>query len=125
VLLHEGRIGFIDFDGACSAEPALDLGRFRAKLRDIGISAFCASGHALAGDPLERHLRLLDELCDDFLTAYQRHAPVTAERVALWESTDLLTGLLHAWTKVLTTRVRPRLAVLRHATNTAPTFATR
>jgi Ser/Thr protein kinase RdoA (MazF antagonist) len=125
VLLDEGRIGFIDFDGACSAEPALDLGRFRAKLRDIGISAFCASGHALAGDPLERHLRLLDELCDDFLTAYQRHAPVTTERVALWESTDLLTGLLHAWTKVLTTRVRPRLAVLRHATNTAPTFATR
>lgn len=125
VLLHEGRIGFIDFDGACRAEPALDLGRFRAKLRDIGISAFCASGQPLAGDPLARHLRLLDELCDDFLAAYQRHAPVTAERVALWESTDLLTALLHAWTKVRTARVGPRLAVLRHATNTAPTFATR
>ncbi len=75
VLLHDGRIGFIDFDGACRAEPALDLGRFRAKLRDIGISAFCASGRPLAGDALEGHLRLLDELCDDFLDAYQRHAP--------------------------------------------------
>jgi hypothetical protein len=64
-------------------------------------------------------------LCDDFLAAYQGHAPVTAERVALWESTDLLTGLLHAWTKVLTTRVRPRLAVLVHAMNTAPAVATR
>jgi Phosphotransferase enzyme family len=125
VLLHEGRIGFIDFDGACRAEPALDLGRFRAKLRDIGISAFVASGSPLAGDPLERHLRLLDELCDDFLTAYRRHAPVTAERVVLWEVTDLLTALLHSWTKVRTSRVGPRLAVLLHAAKAAPAFATR
>ena len=125
VLLHQGRIGFIDFDGACRAEPALDLGRFRATLRDIGISAFVASGSPLAGDPLEQHLRLLDELCDDFLTAYQRHASVTAERVALWETTDLLTALVHAWTKVRTARVGPRLAVLLHATEAAPTFATR
>jgi hypothetical protein len=124
VLLHEGQIGFIDFDGACRAEPALDLGRFRAKLRDIGISAFCASGQLVAGDPLERHLRLLDEMCDHFLAAYQQCAPVTAERVELWELTDLLTALLHAWTKVRIARVEPRLAVLRHATNTAPTFAT-
>ena len=114
VLLHQGRIGFIDFDGACRAEPALDLGRFRAKLRDIGISAFCRVRVApWPGMPLERHLRLLDELCDDFLAAYRRHAPVTAERVALWETTDLLTALLHAWTKVRTARVDPRLAVLR------------
>jgi len=125
VLLHEGRIGFIDFDGACSAEPALDLGRFRAKLRDIGISAFWASGHPRLGDPLAHHLRLLDELCDGFLAAYQLHAPVTAERVALWELTDLLTALLHAWTKVRTARVEPRLVVLLHATKAAPTFAAR
>jgi hypothetical protein len=125
VLLHEGRIGFIDFDGACRAEPALDLGRFRAKLRDIGISAFSASGRALAGEPLERHLRLVDDLCDGFLAAYQQHAPVTAERVVLWEWTDLLTALLHAWTKVRTARVEPRLALLRHATTTPATVATR
>jgi Ser/Thr protein kinase RdoA (MazF antagonist) len=125
VLLHEGGIGFIDFDGACRAEPALDLGRFRAKLRDIGIGAFCASGQALTGAPLERHLRLMDELCDDFLAAYRRHAPVTAERVSLWESTDLLTALLHAWTKVRTARVEPRLALLLHATKSVPTFAVR
>jgi hypothetical protein len=120
VLLHEGRIGFIDFDGACRAEPALDIGRFRAKLRDIGISAFCASGGPPAGKPLERHLRLVDGLCDDFLTAYRLHRPVAAERVALWETTDLLTALLHAWTKVRTARVGPRLAVLRHALEAAP-----
>jgi hypothetical protein len=125
VLLHDGRIGFIDFDGACRAEPALDLGRFRAKLRDIGISVFCAAGHPLAGDPLERHLRLLDELCDDFLDAYRRHARVTAERVVLWETTDLLTALLHAWTKVRTARVGPRLALVRHAADAATALPTR
>jgi hypothetical protein len=125
VLLHDGRIGFIDFDGACRAEPALDLGRFRAKLRDIGISAFCAAGHPLAGDPLERHLRLLDDLCDDFLDAYRGHARVTADRVVLWETTDLLTALLHAWTKVRTARVGPRLALLRHAAEAATALSTR
>jgi hypothetical protein len=67
----------------------------------------------------------MDELCDDFLAAYVRHAPVTAERVALWESTDLLTALLHAWTKVRTARVGPRLAVLLHATRAVPAVATR
>jgi hypothetical protein len=120
VLLHEGRIGFIDFDGSCRAEPALDLGRFRAKLRDIGISAYSAADRpGAAVPPLEGYLGLLDELCDDFLATYQRHAPVTAERVVLWESTDLLTALLHAWTKVRTARVGPRLAVLRHTVSTA------
>jgi hypothetical protein len=120
VLLHGGRIGFIDFDGSCRAEPALDLGRFRAKLRDIGISAYSAAGRpGTAVPPLEGYLGLLDELCDDFLAEYQRHAPVTTERVVLWESTDLLTALLHAWTKVRTARVGPRLAVLRHTVSTS------
>jgi aminoglycoside phosphotransferase (APT) family kinase protein len=123
VLLHEGRIGFIDFDGSCPAEPALDLGRFRDSLRDIGIGAFWASGGPGEGRPLERHLRLLDELCDDFLAEYRRHAPVTAERVVLWEVTDLLTGVLHAWTKVRTARVAPRLALLRHAAARLPASA--
>jgi hypothetical protein len=124
VLLHDGRIGFIDFDGSCRAEPALDLGRFRSALRDIGIGAFTASGLPVEeGGPLERHLRLLDELCDDFVAEYQRHASVTVDRVALWETTDLLTTLLHAWTNVRTAWVAPRLAVLRHTLSTAPVFA--
>jgi hypothetical protein len=116
VLLHEDRVGFIDFDGSCRAEPALDVGRFRGKLRDIGISAFCAAGRALDDGPaLDRQLGLLDRLCDDFLTDYRRQAPVTPERVVLWETTDLLTAVLHAWTKVRTARLGPRLALLRHA----------
>jgi aminoglycoside phosphotransferase (APT) family kinase protein len=114
VLLHEGTLGFIDFDGASMAEPALDLGRFRAKLRDIGISSLIYTGQPLSGAPLEDNLALLDELCEDFLAAYQQLAPVSRQRVLMWESCDLLTGLLHAWTKVRLVRVEPRLTVLLH-----------
>lgn len=114
VLLHQGSIGFIDFDGASMAEPALDLGRFRAKLRDIGISVLAASDDALSGPPLERNLALLDELCEHFLQAYQAHAPVSRQRVLLWEACDLLTAMLHAWTKVRLLRLHPRLTVLLH-----------
>lgn len=114
VLLHQGDIGFIDFDGASMAEPALDLGRFRAKLRDIGISTLAQRGQPLSGEPLARNLRLLDGLCDAFLAAYQEHAPVSPLRVELWETCDLLTAMLHAWTKVRLARLEPRLAVLVH-----------
>ena len=77
MLLHDGDIGFIDFDGAAMAEPALDLGRFRAKLRDIGISTLTFKGEPLAGEPLEANLALLDDLCDTFLRAYQEHGTVS------------------------------------------------
>jgi hypothetical protein len=114
VLLHYGSLGFIDFDGASMAEPALDLGRFRAKLRDIGISSLLYTGAPLSGAPLAANLRLLDSLCEDFLSAYAEQAPVSRERVLLWETCDLLTGMLHAWTKVRLARLEPRLAVLMH-----------
>ena len=32
-----GRVGFIDFDGFCQAEPAMDLGVFRAAMVNIGM----------------------------------------------------------------------------------------
>lgn len=114
VLLHEGKVGFIDFDGASMAEPALDLGRFRAKLRDIGISALSASGQPLDGRPLVDNLDLMDDLCEHFLTAYNEQASVSRERVLLWETCDLLTAMLHAWTKVRLARITPRLTVLEH-----------
>jgi hypothetical protein len=114
VLLHGAGLGFIDFDGACMAEPALDLGRFRAKLRDIGVSALDPSDEPVAPERVQTALRLLDELCEHFLAQYLRHAPVSRHRVVLWETCDLFTALLHAWTKVRLLRVEPRLTVLAH-----------
>ena len=114
VLLHQGSVGFIDFDGAAMAEPALDLGRFTAKLRDIAISSLVFTGQPLTDEVLASHFTLVDGLCEQFLASYQRHADVSRERVLLWETCDLLTGLLHAWTKVRLARVQPRLALLLH-----------
>jgi hypothetical protein len=114
VLLHGREIGFIDFDGAGMAEPALDVGRFRAKLRDIGLSALLDREPGLLGRPFEAELAVLDDLCEHFLRAYQAHASISRERVLLWESADLFTGLLHAWTKVRLQRLAPRLALMRH-----------
>jgi hypothetical protein len=119
VLLHRSDIGFIDFDGACMAEPALDLGRFRAKFRDIGISTLTPDDLADRAR-VDETLGLLDELCAGFLDAYLETAPVTPARVLLWETCDLMTTMLHAWTKVRLARVEPRLELLRHAVRTGP-----
>jgi hypothetical protein len=110
--MNGGHVGFIDFDGAGMAEPALDLGRFRAKLRDIGVSTPAPSGLPLGGTSLAERLATVDELCEHFLAVYQDYATVTPARVVLWETVDLFTALLHAWTKVRLLRVGPRLTVL-------------
>ncbi len=119
VLLGGGHLAFIDFDGAAMAEPGLDLGRFRGKLRDIGVTALAASPDGYRADLLAERLGLLDGFCDLFLDEYRVHAPVTPGRVLLWETIDLLTALLHTWSKVRLLRVEPRLAILLHQLRTA------
>jgi hypothetical protein len=114
VMLSDEGVAFIDFDGACMAEPALDIGRFRAKLRDTAISAAGPDATGRSARPVEVTLELVDYLCEAFLADYQRHAPVSRERVRLWETCDLLTTLLHSWTKVRSARVGPRLTLLEH-----------
>ncbi|HET8718031.1 MAG TPA: hypothetical protein VFM50_09800 [Nocardioidaceae bacterium] len=117
VLLHGDELGFIDFDGAAMAEPALDLGRFRAKLRDTAVWAHLNAGGSLDGAGFARHLALVDVLCEELVEAYLERAAVSRQRVMLWETCDLLTTMLHAWTKVRLARLEPRLAILRHATD--------
>jgi hypothetical protein len=57
----------------------------------------------------------LDELADGFLRRYQRVAPVSVERIQLWEALALLTGVLHCWTKVRPSRLGSKLLLLeRH-----------
>ena len=108
VLLHGGRIGFIDFDGFGKAEPALDIALFLATVRSV----------ALQAAPPERELELatvLDELAGGFVQRYVAAAPVSVERVQLWEALHLLTKVLHCWTKVRPRRLRFSLLLLeRH-----------
>lgn len=104
VLVHEGKVGFIDFDGFCMAEPALDVALFRATTRDIGINTSPSSKQKEFEYPDEatRQARIaqVETICEAFLAEYERLAPISRERVALWESLDLLTYILRCWTKV-------------------------
>lgn len=104
VLLHGRDVGFIDFDSFCQAEPALDVALFRAGIKDIG-----------AGTQPETDMDALDAVADGFLRHYEAVAPLSRERVMLWETLDLLIYVLHAWTKVSPKRLPVRMASLtRH-----------
>ncbi|HET9223292.1 MAG TPA: phosphotransferase, partial [Roseiflexaceae bacterium] len=86
VLIHQGRIGFIDFDDFCMAEPALDVGLFCSAIRDTGMGDL---------DDADREARLarlaqLDAICEVFIAEYTAHAPLSRERVTLWQALDFL-----------------------------------
>ncbi len=108
VLLYQDEIAFIDFDGFCHAEPALDVALFRATVRDLGFGAFPP------GMPTEARLDRLDQLCEEFLAEYEALAPVSRERVALWEALDLFTNVLHSWTKIRPARLAQATTLLQH-----------
>jgi hypothetical protein len=99
VLLDGERIGFIDFDDYCMAEPALDVGLFRAAIKDTGMNAPFSSSTPSRTERLAR-LILLDEIGDVFLSEYETHAAISRHRVALWEAADYLRNCLHYWIKV-------------------------
>jgi hypothetical protein len=114
VIDGDGAIGFIDFDSFCLAEPAADCALFCSSLRDTGLRAL----RELGGDEAGNRARL-DALASEFLDAYGEAAPVSRERIALWEVLDALTGVLHCWTKAKLGRLPYRLALLRHALHRA------
>jgi hypothetical protein len=99
VLIDGERVGLIDFDDFCIAEPAMDVGLFCATIKDNGLNALDAS---LARSREIRLARLarLDTICAVFLDEYERHAPISRARVALWEAWSYLRAALHYWTKV-------------------------
>src|SRR5262249_16896650 len=114
VLLHNGDIGFIDFDSFCQAEPALDLALFLRRTKDIalGVSSADASTDQAARAAL---LPQAEAICEIFMSAYEASVPGSRRRVALWEALDLFTLVLHCWTKVKPERLNnSMLALERH-----------
>jgi hypothetical protein len=120
VLLYQGRIGFIDFDSFCQAEPAMDLALFLTSLKDKGMPVLYGKRNSMDGAALdpsacEARLAQLDELGEEFLAHYERHAAVSRPRVALWEACDLFTLLAHCWVQVQPVRMTHILMLLeRH-----------
>jgi hypothetical protein len=108
VLLDEDdRPGFVDLDGFCRAEPAFDLGRFRARLREIVLAAPGGPDAPLSAG----RLALADRLADVVLDRYADAATVSVGRVALWERLELVTALVQTWTRAQLARTPP-LALL-------------
>jgi aminoglycoside phosphotransferase (APT) family kinase protein len=119
MLIHQGRIGFIDFDGFCLAEPALDIALFRATVKEIGINTSPSDKQKEFEYPSEavrlRRLAQLDTVCAIFLAEYERLAPISRQRVALWEALDLLTVALRCWSKVKPGQIGNAMLILeRH-----------
>lgn len=104
VQIDGDAIGFIDFDGYCLTEPALDIALFRATVKEMGINTSPSEKqkefeYASEADRRAR-LAQLDTICEIFLAEYERLAPISRQRVALWEALDLLTVVLRCWSKV-------------------------
>ena len=116
VLIHQRRIGFIDFDGACQAEPALDLALFLGKARSIAMSACDELAKHESQDHAARSAQLarIEAICETFLAEYERHAPVSRPRIALWQALNLLTLVLHCWTKVKPDELNDGIGLLTH-----------
>ena len=115
LLLCGNDVSIIDFDGFCRAEPALDVARFRSTVRDIALGELTDDGNLPSDETLARRADEVDARCDAFLARYVSHRPVSHARVALYETLDLLTVVLHSWTKVKPNRLRHGLPLLeRH-----------
>lgn len=112
VLIAQGKVGFIDFDGFCQAEPALDLSRFLRKARALGLDAAKADPRS---DDEVAWLARMEAIGEDFLAAYEAHGLVSRRRIALWETLDLLTLVLYCWTKIEPERLDAMMLLLeRH-----------
>ncbi len=97
ILVAGTQIGFIDFDAFCMAEPAFDLALFRASAMDNGLY----DEHIKLRDQAEADARRarIDALNESFLAGYEANAPVSRQRVALWEAIFYLNDSLQCWTK--------------------------
>jgi hypothetical protein len=79
------------------AEPAFDIALFRATTMDNGLY----DERIRPRDEAEVALRRtrIDALNENFLAAYESHAPVSRQRVALWEAIFYFNDSLQCWTK--------------------------
>jgi hypothetical protein len=112
VLLWRGQVGFIDFDGLCQAEPALDVALFRAAIKYAG-PARSRRRRLTPGQPVNpAKLAELEQIAEVFSSHYEARTPVSRHRIMLWETLNLFTYVLHCWTKIRPHRVGPTMALL-------------
>jgi hypothetical protein len=105
VLLYRDQIGFIDFDSFCQSEPANDLALFLSTVMSLGLTNSDFDDARDSGSTMDEKTRRARfeaamSVSEKFLDEYEKHAPVSRQRVALWESLDIFMLVLHGWIKV-------------------------
>jgi hypothetical protein len=118
VLLSHGEVGFVDFDGFCQAEPALDVAEFLGKLRSVSLTVGKGEDDVVDDTHLPALFARADQLSELFLTEYERNRPLSRERVALWEALSLLTRLVDGWAKVKPARLRVNVMLMQRFLDT-------
>lgn len=110
VVVDGRRLGLLDFDEACAAEPAHDLGRLCAYLR-IGYRKRIANQHAAT--------RTADAACTRFLERYIKLAGVRSQqradlvrRAAAHEGIALCRLAMHSGQQLKWTRLRAACSIL-------------
>ena len=90
VLVDGARIGILDLDGTCLAEPERDVGRFTTSVAKAMLRAPAATPAAR-----DRSRALGRELTGAFAARYAAGAPLDLGRLALWQALDVVAGLAH------------------------------
>ena len=105
VLLYKDQIGFIDFDTFCQSEPANDLALFLSSVMSLAMTntdfdETRDSGSGMDEETRKSRFEMAMSLSEQFLDEYEKHRPVSRQRVALWEALDIFMLVLHGWIKV-------------------------
>jgi hypothetical protein len=107
LVLAGPRIGVLDFDGLCQAEPAFDLGRFLAYLRVALAKSGNVAGDALAARFLER-----------YHTA--GGPPTPPARVQIYEIVSLVRMAAHSCQQLKAARLKLACGVIQRQVEALP-----
>jgi Ser/Thr protein kinase RdoA (MazF antagonist) len=105
VLLYKDQIGFIDFDSICQSEPGNDLALFLSSVMSFAMTntdfdETSDNGAGMDEETRQTRFEIGMSLSEQFLDEYEKHRPISRQRVALWEALDLFMLVLHGWIKV-------------------------
>jgi hypothetical protein len=114
VLVDDGDIAFIDFDGFCRAEAGLDLALFRTTLCDLSLRAMETDDRPLPAEEQAAAQVALDDLCATFLAGYGEVADYSAERLAQWDVLTTAKDIIDCWRKIKFEHLERRMRFLRH-----------
>jgi hypothetical protein len=107
-VLLDGRVSFIDLDKSCRSEPGSDIAALSTKLLHMGVNKVATP----SADEYGHRIDQLRELRSAFLTEYERHAPVSRDRLVMWEAYEFASLVLSAAKKMEPARIGSCLLLL-------------